>query len=64
MSIDSIASFSSQQVRQNVSAVMEVSAVKRSLNQQELQGEAALKLMEAAAVSIDPNLGQNIDIYA
>lgn len=63
MSLDSVVSFSSQQVRQNVSAVVEVLAVKRELSQQELQGEAALKLMEAAMVSFDPNVGQNINIY-
>ena len=64
MSVDSIVSFSSQQVARNVSAVVEASAAKRSLNQQELQGQAALKLMEAAAVPIDPNVGQNLNIYA
>lgn len=64
MSIDSVVSFSTQQARQNVSAVVEVSALKRELNQQELQGEAALKLMEAAMVSFDPNVGQNINVYA
>jgi len=64
MSIDAVVSFSNQQVMSNISAVVEVSAARRSLDQQELQGQAALKLMEAASVPIDPNLGQNIDIYA
>ena len=62
MSIDSIVSFSNQQDSRNVSAVMEVSAAKRNLDQQKLQGQAALKLMDAAAVPIDPNVGQNINI--
>lgn len=64
MSVDSVVSFSNQQVVKNVSAVMEVSAAKRNLNQMELEGQAALKLMAAAAVPIDPNVGQNLDIYA
>lgn len=64
MSVNSVVSFSNQQVMRNVSAVMEVSAAKRNLDQQELQGQAALKLLKAAAVPIDPNVGQNIDIYA
>ncbi len=41
-----------------------MSGVRGSLNQQEQTGQAALSLIEAAAVPIDPNIGQNIDIYA
>ena len=63
MSVDSIVSFSNQQVRNNIAAEMGVAAVQRNLNQQELEGQAALKLMAAAAVPVDPNIGQNIDIY-
>jgi len=63
MGINSIVTYSQQQVSARVSDVMAVSAAKRGLNQQKLEGQAALKLMEAAAVPIDPNLGQNIDIY-
>jgi hypothetical protein len=64
MSVDSVVSFSNQHAMRNVSAVMQVSAAKRNLDQQELQGQAALKLLEAAAVPVDPSVGQNIDIYA
>ena len=64
MSIDSVLSHSSQQANANLSAVMEVSAVRGNLDQQELQGQAALKLMAAAAIPVDPNLGQNINTYA
>ena len=64
MSVDSVVGFSQQQARLNMSAVMQVAAASRHLDQQELQGQAALKLMAAAAMPIDPNLGQNIDIYA
>ena len=63
MSVDSIVNIANQQRLMNVTAVMEVAAARRNLDQQELQGQAALKLMETAAVPIDPNLGQNIDIY-
>lgn len=64
MSVSSIVSLSQQQVSANVSMVMQVAAARQQLNQQELQGQAALKLMETAAIPIDPNIGQNIDIYA
>ncbi len=41
-----------------------MSGVRGSLNQQEKTGQAALTLISSAAVPIDPNIGQNIDIYA
>jgi hypothetical protein len=62
MSIDAVVSVSQQLTSSNISARMEVAAAKRNLDQQKLVGQAALKLMDAAAVSVDPNLGQNIDI--
>ena len=40
LSVDSMVSFSSQQVRANVSAVMQVAAARRHLDQEEIQGEA------------------------
>ncbi len=62
MSVDSVVAFSQQQMSLNFSKVVEVAAVKRNIDQQEQNGQAALKLMEAASVPIDPNLGQNINI--
>lgn len=62
MSINSIIQTAQSIGATNTRTVMEVSAVKRELDQQELEGQAALKLMEAAAVPIDPNVGSTIDI--
>ncbi len=41
-----------------------LSGVRGSLNQQEQNGQAALSLIDAAAVAVDPTAGQIIDIYA
>jgi hypothetical protein len=62
MSIDSIIQTSQTLHASQIQAAMEVAAVKRGLSQQELEGQAALKLIETAAVPIDPNVGQSIDI--
>ncbi|SHI55442.1 Putative motility protein [Malonomonas rubra DSM 5091] len=64
MSIDSVVSIANQYNIRDLSAVVQVAAAKRGLDQQELRGQAALKLLESAAIPIDPNMGQNIDIYA
>jgi len=64
MEIDTILSYVQYQNLSRTDATLEVAAVKRGLDQQKLEGEEALKLMAAAAVPIDPYLGQNIDIYA
>ena len=62
MSVNAIVQTAQSIGATNTRAIMEVAAVKRQLSQQELEGQAALKLMEAAAVPIDPNIGSNIDI--
>ncbi|MEE4254257.1 MAG: hypothetical protein V2I50_09505 [Desulfuromusa sp.] len=41
-----------------------MSGVRGSLNQQKQDGQAALKLIESAVLPIDPDIGQNIDVYA
>lgn len=41
-----------------------VSGVRGAMNQQELQGQAAIKLIDSAAVSVSGSTGQNIDVYA
>jgi len=64
MDINSIVTISQQQLQSRISAVMQVDVAKRGLDQQKLEGEEALKLMEAAALPIDPHLGQTLDIYA
>lgn len=40
------------------------SGVRGALTQQELQGQAAVKLIESAAIPANGTIGQNIDIYA
>ena len=40
------------------------SGVRGALTQQELQGQAAVKLIESAAIPINGTTGQNIDVYA
>ncbi len=62
MSVAAIAGFSQQLLNVGVSAQLDVAAARRQLNQQKLEGQATLKLMEAAAVPVAPNIGQNIDI--
>ena len=62
MSMNAIVGASQAMQKVQMSAVMEVAAARRQLDQQELNGQSALKLMDAAAVPIDPNLGQNINI--
>ncbi len=64
MSVNSIVQTAQSIGSTNTRAIMEVASVKRVINQQELEGQAALKLMEAASVPIDPNIGSNINITA
>lgn len=64
MSINALASSAGQQQMQNISTLMTVAAVGRGLEQQKLKEQAVLKLLASAAVSFDPNIGQNINIYA
>lgn len=45
-----------------ISLSMGISGVRGSLNQQRQDGEAALALIESAAVPIKPWIGQNINI--
>ncbi len=62
MSINSIVSISQQLQTSQLSATLEVAAARRNLDQQEINGQAALKLMAEAAIPVDPNLGQSINI--
>lgn len=63
MEINSLAAYSQMKTPLRTAAELGVSVVGRSLDQQQLDGQAALTLMEAAAVLIELNPGQNIDIY-
>ncbi len=62
MSINSIIQTAQSIGSTNTRTIMAVSAVKRELSQQELEGQAALKLMEAATIPVDPNIGNNVDV--
>lgn len=64
MSVDAVTSLASQQQRLNISTQMDVAVANRGLEQQKLKEQAVLKLLASAAVSFDPNIGQNINIYA
>ena len=64
MAIESLASLAGQQQQQSISLQMGVAVASRGLEQQKLKEQAVLKLLASAAVSFDPNVGQNINIYA
>lgn len=64
MDTNSIVQLSQSLNGSQIQAVMEVASAKRGLDQQELEGQAALKLIETAAVPVDPNVGQHVDIRA
>lgn len=63
MNVEPLVVYSQQMAATRLAEKVSVVAAKRGLNQQKLEGEAALKLMDAAAVPIDPSLGRHIDIY-
>lgn len=64
MSVGSVVSFSQEQLKASMTQKVQVAAAKRGLDQQKIQGEAALKLMDAAALPADPNVGRNVNTYA
>ncbi|MCC6158621.1 MAG: YjfB family protein [Deltaproteobacteria bacterium] len=42
----------------------QVAVAKKTLDMAELQGEAAIKLIEAAAPPAPPDVGANVDVFA
>lgn len=61
---DSIREVSRTLLASQVSQALQVAAAKRNLDQQKIDGQAALKLVDAAAAPVDPNIGRNIDTVA
>ncbi len=55
---------SAQSFYRSAGYVAAMAGVRGSLQQQKILEQAVVKLIDAAAVPIDSNVGQNIDIYA
>jgi hypothetical protein len=63
MSMGSTGSVTQQAAYKPIATKAEMAGVRGSLNQQKLNGQAALALIASAAVPIQSDNGQTIDVY-